>query len=64
VKLYTYEEAAEELNCSVSYLKKRVAARDIPFRRLGALVRFSDRDLDTIADQAVFTPRSKARGRR
>jgi excisionase family DNA binding protein len=62
VKLFTYQEAAEQLHCSVAYLKKRVAARDIPFRRLGALVRFSESDLKAIAEQAAFTP--KVRGRR
>jgi excisionase family DNA binding protein len=65
VKLYDYQQAAAELNVSVSYLKKRVRERTIPFRRLGDLVRFSQDDLEAIANQAAFTPsRTKARGRR
>jgi excisionase family DNA binding protein len=60
-RLLTYEQAAEELNVSVGWLKKKVAARAIPFRRLGDLVRFSESDLEAIADQAAFSPNSKPR---
>jgi excisionase family DNA binding protein len=63
-RLYTYGEAAEQLNCSVGWLKKRVAARAVPFRRLGDLVRFTESDLQAIADQAAFFPKPKLRGRR
>jgi excisionase family DNA binding protein len=62
VKLYTYQQAAAELNVSVSYLKKRVRERTVPFRRLGDLVRFSESDLEAIAAEGSFTP--KVRGRR
>jgi excisionase family DNA binding protein len=66
VKLYDYQQAAAELNVSVSFLKKRVREGTVPFRRLGDLVRFSQSDLEAIANQAAFTPsrRTKARGRR
>lgn len=64
MKLYTYQEAGELLGVSVSYLKKRVRERTIPFRRLGDLIRFSESDLEVIADQGAFKPGSKARGRR
>jgi excisionase family DNA binding protein len=62
-RLYTYEEAAEELSVSVGWLKKRVSERSVPFRRLGDLVRFSERDLEAIADQGLFTPPTPRRRR-
>jgi excisionase family DNA binding protein len=64
VKLYTYAEAADVLRCSVSYLKKGVRERTIPFRRLGKLVRFSESDLDVIANRGAFTPARPRQGRR
>ena len=64
MKLHTYEEAAELLGVSASWLKKRVRERTIPFRRLGDLIRFSESDLETIANQHSVKPGSKARGRR
>lgn len=63
-KLYTYQEAAAELNVSVSFLKKLVRERTIPFRRLGKLVRFSEADLDAIANRGAFTPARPRQGRR
>jgi excisionase family DNA binding protein len=62
VKLFTYQQAAAELNVSVSFLKKRVRERTVPFRRLGDLVRFSESDLEAIAAEGAFTP--NVRGRR
>jgi excisionase family DNA binding protein len=64
VKLRTYEEAAEELGVSPSWLKKRVRERTIPFKRMGDLIRFSESDLEAIADQGAVKPGSKAWGRR
>jgi excisionase family DNA binding protein len=63
-RLYTYSEAADELRCSVSYLKKGVRERTIPFRRLGKLVRFSESDLNEIANRGAFTPVRPRQGRR
>jgi hypothetical protein len=34
-RLFTYEEAAQQLNCSVGWLKKRVAAPRCPISALG-----------------------------
>jgi excisionase family DNA binding protein len=64
VKLRTYEEAAEELGVSPGWLKKRVRERTIPFKRLGDLIRFSESDIDAIANQGAVKPGSKARGRK
>jgi excisionase family DNA binding protein len=64
VKLRTYEEAAEELGVSPGWLKKRVRERMIPFKRLGDLIRFSESDIDAIANQGAVKPGSKARGRK
>lgn len=44
----TYEQAAEELNISVAWLKKQVQARLIPHCRYGRSVRFTDADLSAI----------------
>lgn len=64
-KLLTYEEAAQELCVSVAWLKKEVQARRVPFRKLGHLTRFTEQDLQTIADQAAVAPIEKQRrGRR
>jgi excisionase family DNA binding protein len=63
-RLRTYEEAAEELGVSLSWLKKRVRERTIPFKRLGDLIRFSESDIEAIADQHSVKPGSKPRGRK
>lgn len=44
----TYQEAAAELNISQSWLENRVQARQIPHRRYGRAVRFTDADIDAI----------------
>jgi excisionase family DNA binding protein len=64
VKLRTYDQAAEELGVSPGWLKKRVRERTIPFKRLGDLIRFSESDIDAIANQGAVKPGSKARGRK
>jgi excisionase family DNA binding protein len=64
-RLYTYNEAAEWLNVSPGWLKKMVAANEVPYRKLGDLTRFSESDLEAIANRAAFTPaKTRARGRR
>lgn len=44
----TYEQAAQELNLPVSWLQKKVAARQIPHTRYGRHVRFTENDLTAI----------------
>lgn len=44
----TYQEAAAELSLPVSWLQKKVAARQIPHRRYGRHVRFADDDIAAI----------------
>lgn len=47
-RLLNVEEAAEFLQVSTSWLRKRVAARAVPCVRLGRSVRFSADDLARI----------------
>ena len=46
--LRSIEEAASVLNVSESWLRKRVAARDVPFTKIGRQVRFTDVHIDEI----------------
>lgn len=52
----TYEQAAEELNVSVAFLKKNAQARLIPHQRYGRAVRFTDADLLAIRAQFHEAP--------
>ena len=47
-RLLTVDEAAEVLQVSTSWLRKRVAARAVPCVRLGRTVRFADSDIAQI----------------
>ncbi len=49
-RLYTYAEAAALLTVKVPTLQKLVQERQIPHKRLGRLVRFSDADLQAFID--------------
>lgn len=46
--VYTADEAAIVLKCSADWLKRRAAARQIPFTMLGGSYRFSDAHLKEI----------------
>jgi excisionase family DNA binding protein len=54
-RLYSFAEAAELLNISVSTLRKKVAAGAVPHRRVFRHIRFSSADLELI--QEVRGPR-------
>ena len=48
----TITEAAEYLNVSVRFMRRRVAQREIPYLKLGGLVRFELDDLDEFIAQS------------
>lgn len=50
--LMTVREAAEVLGLRESWLSDRAKRREIPHRRLGRLVRFTEADLRAIVDDA------------
>jgi excisionase family DNA binding protein len=54
--LRTFEQAAEWLHVSDSWLRKQVAARKVPHTRLGRNVRFSEADLAEIVARARVEP--------
>lgn len=63
--LRNFTEAAEWLNVSESWLRKQVAARLVPHTRLGRNVRFTDENLQAIAERGRVEPSTagrKARG--
>lgn len=45
---HSYKQAAAMLHVSTKYLQRRVSAREIPFTRVGAYVRFTGNDIDEI----------------
>jgi len=47
---YNYTEAALKLGVSEYWLRTRVGKGEIPHRRVGTYVRFTDEDLDEIRD--------------
>jgi len=47
-RLHTYKQAADILHISSKYLQRRVSARQVPFTRVGAYVRFTGADIDEI----------------
>lgn len=54
--LLTFAEAAERLSVPESWLKNRVAARQVPHTRLGKHVRFTEAQLDQIVAEAANGP--------
>lgn len=61
--LRNIDTAAEWLGISASTLQKMVAARTVPFTKVGKHVRFSQDHLDQIVaagEQPVIDPRNKA----
>lgn len=60
---FTYREAAKKLRRSVSWLEKEVAARRVPFRRLGARgVVFTNEDIAQILEQSYCPPVAQDEG--
>ena len=47
-RLYTVQEAAAKLNLPSSWLYERTRKNEIPFRRFGKYIRFTDEDLEAI----------------
>ena len=47
-RLFTYDDAAQRLGMSVRWLEDRVQRGEIPHRKMGRSVRFTDADLATI----------------
>lgn len=56
MQLLTFTEAAKFLNVPESWLRKKVAARAVPFTRLGRHVRFSEEHLLSIIQQGEQMP--------
>ena len=53
--LLTFTEAATWLAVTESWLRRAVAAKRVPHRRIGRAVRFSPDDLDQIVAAAAVT---------
>jgi excisionase family DNA binding protein len=51
--LYTVDEAAARLGLRPSWLYERTRRKAIPHRRLGKYVRFTEEDLQAIADASA-----------
>lgn len=51
--LFTFAEAAEMTSLKESWLRRAVAARRIPFRRIGRHVRFAQADIDALVSGAA-----------
>jgi excisionase family DNA binding protein len=51
--LLTVGQAAERLGVKRSWLYERTRHNSIPYRRLGKLVRFTEKDLEAIAAAAA-----------
>jgi excisionase family DNA binding protein len=47
-RLYTVQEAAAKLNLPSSWLYARTGKNEIPFRRFGKYIRFTDEDLEAM----------------
>ena len=50
--LYDYRTAAAYLGCTDRYVRMLVARRELPHRRIGRLVRFTQEDLDRLVERA------------
>lgn len=47
-RLYTVQEAAAKLNLPPSWLYERTRKNEMPFRRFGKYVRFTEEDIEAI----------------
>jgi excisionase family DNA binding protein len=59
-RLLTFAEAAEVLNVPESWLREKVARRQVPHTRLGKHVRFTRADLTDIIHNGHHTPVARA----
>jgi excisionase family DNA binding protein len=57
--LYTVEEAANQLGLKPSWLYERTRRNELPCRRLGKYLRFSDDDLQAIIAKATVGRREE-----
>ncbi|PSK96125.1 excisionase family DNA binding protein [Murinocardiopsis flavida] len=61
--LLSIDQAAEYLNVRPSWLRAKVAARQVPHRRLGKHVRFTAEDIAEILTAALHHPAPAQRSR-
>lgn len=54
---YTYPEAAAALHCPESWLRKKIS--QLPHRKRGKTVVFTDSDLDEIDRMTAVSPRAR-----
>ena len=50
--LLTVEQAAEQLNMSVSFIRKRIYDRTLAHVKAGGAIRLRQRDIDSFVDQS------------
>jgi len=62
-RLLTMEEAAAVLTISESWLRKKVAARAVPFTKIGKQVRFTQAHIDAIIAAGEQQPKVAERER-
>ena len=60
--LVTSAEAADRLGCSERMVRKLVQTRQVPFVRVGRLVRFRPEDLDRYIEAHTVTPDHTGQG--
>jgi excisionase family DNA binding protein len=63
-RLYTFDEAAELLGISASTLRKKVAAGEMPHRKVFRHVRFTGDDLKAVQEVRGPRPDAPVTGRR
>jgi excisionase family DNA binding protein len=61
LRLFTIQEAADVLRIPISWLYERTRKNEIPCRRLGKYVRFTENDLQEIVLSTAAEPRKTAR---
>jgi len=56
--LLTVEQAAEQLNMSVAFIRKRIQDRTLGHVKAGGSIRIRQRDLDSFIDQSTRPARA------
>jgi excisionase family DNA binding protein len=51
--LYTIKEAAKELGISAISVRRKVRMAELPYRRIGSLIRFTPEDLNAYIEAAA-----------
>lgn len=59
-KLYTYKDLAEYLQCSEVKLRMAVMNKQIPYVKIGKLVRFTPEQVEKIIRMGTREPQSNA----